>query len=140
MRVIIIVNFFGLLFSCGQERRIEQSIIFPKESWEGSKPVDQGIDAIKMQEALNYLESKSRVNGNKELIIIRNGYMIYSGENVDSTHNIWSCSKTFTSTVLGLLVDEGILSLDQKAANHEPLLMELYPEVTFRHFTTMTSG
>jgi CubicO group peptidase (beta-lactamase class C family) len=118
----------------------KQQNIFPKEKWLTSTPEEQGIDAGQMDAALDYLASKSKHNKNKEVLIIRNGYQIFAGENVDSTHNIWSCSKTFTSTVLGLLVDDGEISLGDKAASYEPLLKKFYPSVTFRYFTTMTSG
>lgn len=137
---IVVAAIIITLFSCNQKKHGDWKSIFPEEKWLISEPIDQGVDQIKMQAALDYLESKSRQNGNKELIIIRNGYMIFSGDQIDSTHNIWSCSKTFTSTVLGLLVDDGILSLDQQASEYEPLLKEYYPDVTFRHFATMTSG
>lgn len=114
--------------------------VFPEEEWLSSTPEAQGVDSKKMKKALDYLASESRHNKNKEVLIIRNGYQIFAGSNTDSTHNIWSCSKTFTSTVLGLLVDDGVISLDDKAAQYEPLLKEFYPDVSFRHFTTMTSG
>ncbi len=114
--------------------------MFPGEKWTVTTPEKQGVDARKMNEALDYLASQSKHNKNKEVLIIKNGCQIFGGENIDSTHNIWSCSKTFTSTVLGLLIDDGLLSLDEKAANYESLLKAYYPDVTFRNFTTMTSG
>ena len=55
-------------------------------------------------------------------------------------HNIWSCSKSFTSTVLGLMISEGKLKLNDLVHPYEPLLKEKYSQVTFRHFTSMTSG
>jgi len=123
-------------FSCSTK----QKAIFPGNEWDISTPEKQGVDTKKMNEAFDYIASKSRHNKNKEVFIVRNGYQIFAGENVDSVHNIWSCSKTFTSTVLGLLIDDGIILIDDKAAKYEPLLEEFYPEVTFRNFTTMTSG
>lgn len=134
--LVIIIVFGSLTASC--DTQPEQ--VFPKEDWQTSTPERQGVDSKKMYEALEYLASQSKKNRNKELLIIRNGYQIFAGENIDSTHNIWSCSKTFTSTVLGLLIDDGRISLDNRAADFEPLLEEFYPDVTFRHFTTMTSG
>ena len=118
----------------------QSSHVFPGDKWEIRSPESQGLDAAKMKAALTFLESKSLRDGIDQVVIIRNGYMIYGGKNIDSVHNIWSCSKTFTSTVLGLLVDDGIISLDDRAAGYEPLLQNLYPSVTFRHFATMTSG
>ena len=115
-------------------------IIFPADKWALSQASEEGLDEALFMEALDYLESNSLHNGNRELVIIKNGKMIFGGPNIDSVHNIWSSSKTFTSMVLGLLVDDGVLSLDEPASRHEPLLKEHYPEVSFRHFTTMTSG
>jgi len=51
-----------------------------------------------------------------------------------------SCLLGFTSSALGLLIQDGTVGLDDKAAKYEPLLAELYPDVTLRHFATMTSG
>ncbi len=118
----------------------QQTIVFPGEEWIINDPEDQGVDTVKFQEALDYLESHSLHNGNRELVVIRNGYMIHAGEHIDSVHNIWSCSKTFTSTVLGLLIEDGVVGLDDLAYIYEPLLKEKYSGVSFRHFTTMTSG
>lgn len=125
-----------LLFNCSRQ----SPVVFPGDEWQQRSPASQGINSEKFQLALDYLESHSLQNGNKELLIIRNGYMIYGGEQIDSVHNIWSCSKTFTSTVLGLLVDDSMVSLDDRAAEYEALLRDFYPNVTLRHFATMTSG
>ena len=132
----ILCSFLLVFFSCNQKKKK----VFPKGEWLISTPEQQGVDSKKMNEALDYLASNSLSNKNREVLIIRNGYQIYAGDNIDCVHNIHSCSKTFTSTVLGLLVDDGKLTLDTKASKYEPLLKDLYPEVTFRHFATMTSG
>ncbi len=134
------IPFFSLLVLLINAGSIQPVPTYPEKEWQISSPEKQGINAKKMRAALEYLERNSKHNGNKEVLIIRNGYQIFGGENIDSIHNIWSCTKTFTSTVLGLLFDEGRISPDDKAADFEPLLKEYYPDVTFRHFATMTSG
>ena len=132
--LIVILTSFSI-YAKAQSKKV-----FPKEEWQSSTPEKQGVNSKRMKEALDYLESNSGHNGNKELLVICNGYVIYEGENIDSTHNVWSCSKTFTSTVLGLLVDDRVISLDTRAAAYEPLLQSFYSEVSFRHFVTLTSG
>jgi CubicO group peptidase (beta-lactamase class C family) len=112
-----------------------------KEIWgERATPQSQGIHEAKMLDALDYLKSKSFQDGIEEVVIVRNGKIIYEGDHVSKKHNIYSCSKVFTSTVLGLLIDENRVKLDDLAAKFEPSLSEFYPEVTLRHFATMTSG
>jgi CubicO group peptidase (beta-lactamase class C family) len=137
MKFLISLILF-VLFAISCNNQYKQ--VYPTEEWQTDVPENQGIDSKKMLEAMDYLESESKYNGNREVVIIRNGYMVYAGENIDSVHNIFSCSKTFTSTVLGLLVEDGLITLDDKTADYEPLLVEYYPDVTFRHFATMTSG
>ncbi len=51
-----------------------------------------------------------------------------------------SCTKSFTSTVLGLLIDDKITQLNTFAQDIIPKMAETYPNVTLLHFTTMTSG
>lgn len=115
-------------------------MIFPERDWIPATPESQGVDAEKMSEALRYLESYCGDDGLRETVIIRDGYLIYQGNNIDAVHNIWSSTKSFTSTALGLLVEDGRVSLDTVAAEYEPLLQEYYPQVTLRHFASMTSG
>ncbi len=128
--------FCNTFFSSGKKKKN----IFPEEEWLDSSPEQQGVNSDRMMKALNYLKSSVNKNGIDEVVIVRNGYVIFEGSNTGRAHGIASCTKTFTSTVLGLLIDEGRIKLDDHAADHEPLLAESYPEVTFRHFTTMTSG
>lgn len=113
---------------------------FPDAEWLTVTPTDFEIDEDKLQEALTYLASKSFEDGIEEVLIVKNGYVIYEGDSTRKAHNIYSCSKVFTSTVLGLLVDVGTLSLDTPVAQHDSSLQALYPAATFRHFATMTSG
>ncbi len=73
-------------------------------------------------------------------MIVRNGYLIWKGSNVDKVHGVWSLTKSFTSTALGLLIDDGKTTLDTKARDIIPDMGDHYPELCLRHFTTMTSG
>jgi CubicO group peptidase (beta-lactamase class C family) len=55
-------------------------------------------------------------------------------------HGVWSLTKSFTSTTLGLLIDDGKAKLDTLAKDYVPSMAAAYPDLTLRHFTTMTSG
>lgn len=107
---------------------------------EKASPSSQGLNEAKLAEALEFLKTRSSRDGISEVVIVRNGKIIYESKNASKTHSIYSCSKSFTSTVLGLLIAEKRVKLDAYAATYEPALAELYPKVTFRHFATMTSG
>ncbi len=113
---------------------------FPGEDWRQTSPEAQGIDSAKLEAAVSYLEDNCGSDGVKELVIIRNGCMIWKGTDIDKVHGVWSLTKSFTSTVLGLLIDDGKATLDTLAKDYVPSMTRTYPDVTLRHFTTMTSG
>ncbi len=115
-------------------------MVFPEEHWQESKPEAQGIDSTKLNAAVSYLKNNSGPDGVKELVIIRNGVMIWKGTDIDKMHGVWSLTKSFTSTVLGLLIDDNKATLDTLAKDYVPSMAEVYPDITLRHFTTMTSG
>ena len=117
-----------------------EQMVFPGKNWEVASPESQRVDATKLQEATALLERTVGKDGVHELLIVRNGRVIWQGDNIDKVHGIWSFTKAFTSTTLGLLIDDGKCALDTKAKDVLHLMAETYPEVTMRHFTTMTSG
>lgn len=117
-----------------------EGAVFPGKDWVEAAAESEGIDSKKLAEAVRYLEDNSGSDGVKELVIIRNGRMIHKGSDIDKVHGVWSLTKSFTSTVLGLLIDDGKASLDTLAMDFVPGMREAYSRVSLRHFTTMTSG
>jgi CubicO group peptidase (beta-lactamase class C family) len=115
-------------------------MVFPGDRWEVATPESQGVDWAKLHAAISYLEQHAPPDGVKELVIVRSGRIVHQGPQIDKVHGIWSGTKSFTSTVLGLLIDDGKCRLDTPARDYVPAMAAHYPEVTLRHFTTMTSG
>ena len=107
----------------------------PHATWPYASPAAVGLDPTQFAAALDVLRDYSGADGLDETFIVRHGQVIYAGPEIDNRHNIYSCTKSLTSTVLGLLIADGKCTPDW-----EPLLAEPYPDVTLRHFTTMTSG
>ncbi|HHW11283.1 MAG TPA: serine hydrolase [Firmicutes bacterium] len=114
--------------------------IFPAEKWPTALPEDLGVDSTRLEQAMEYLAHASQAEGAEEALVIRRGRVIWQGPAVDRLHPVWSVSKVFTSTVLGILVDQGKCSLDTRLCEYAPFLAEQYPTITFRHTVTMTSG
>ncbi len=115
-------------------------MVYPGAAWEEATPASQGVDPAALRDALAYLATHCKEDGLQEVLVIRNGYAIWAGGAIDKVHDIWSCTKSFTSTAVGLMQAEGMLRLDDPVAEREPLLREQYPTATYRHFLTMTSG
>ncbi|MBI3922026.1 MAG: serine hydrolase, partial [Armatimonadetes bacterium] len=101
--------------------------VFPGAKWQEATPESQGVDSAKLKAAVAHVDEKFGADGAKQLVIIRNGYLIWKGPNVDAYHKIFSCTKVFTSTVFGLLSDDGKCSVDDLAVKHLPALDEQYP-------------
>ncbi len=113
------------------------TMVFPGPNWEIATPESQNVDSALLQNALNYLASQMDIS---EAAVIRNGRVIWNGGNLNYRHTVWSTTKSFASTVLGLLIDDGKATLDTRASTRVPELVSRYNGVTLRHFTTMTSG
>jgi predicted amidohydrolase/CubicO group peptidase (beta-lactamase class C family) len=114
--------------------------VFPGADWERATPESQGMDPALLAEAVEYLRQSAGRDGVDELVIVRNGRLVWEGPRAGEAHGVWSVTKSFTSTVLGLLVDDGKCALDSRAAGFVPALARDYGEMTLRHLTTMTSG
>jgi hypothetical protein len=114
--------------------------VFPEDDWIEMSPSSQGVDPQKLEQALAYLESQSGSDGIREVVVIRNGYMIWKGDNIDYRHWTKSIAKIFTSTVFGLLIDDGVCAPETMATTFAPSLEEQYPTTRLEDFATMISG
>jgi CubicO group peptidase (beta-lactamase class C family) len=123
------------------DRVAERPMVFPGDEWATANPESQGIDPAKLRSAIDDLTRQlNEHGGGATLFIERNGYAVWQGPGSDTEFQIYSATKSLTSTLLGLLIDDGKLSLDTLAKDYEPALEEHYPKATLRHFATMTSG
>jgi CubicO group peptidase (beta-lactamase class C family) len=87
---------------------------FPGKDWQVVKPEDEGLDPDKLAAAIEHLKTNAGRDGVKELVIVRRGRIVWHGEDVDKVHGVWSCTKSFTSTALGLLIDDTKCTLDTR--------------------------
>jgi len=132
---------FLLLIMMGGKETLAGGMVFPGAAWTEVTPESQKVDSAKLNVAVDYLRDHSGSNGVKRLIIVRNGRVIWKGSEVDRRQCVWSVTKAFTSTAHGLLIEDGKCKLNTLARQYNPKdLAELYPDVTLRHFATMTSG
>ena len=91
---------------------------FPGVAWEECSPVSKGLDEAKLRRAVDFLQANSGRDGVRELVIVRHGCLVWRGDNIDNVHGVWSLTKSFTSSVLGLLIDEGRVSLYTVSYTH----------------------
>lgn len=117
-----------------------EHVVFPDGDWQRATPESQGYDSQKVEDALAYLKSVVGDDGISQTLLVSRGYVIWSGDDIDQVHPVWSCTKSFLSTCLGLLWDDGKCSPSDLAATYLPELAEKYPKVTLEHLATFTSG
>jgi CubicO group peptidase (beta-lactamase class C family) len=117
-----------------------QEMLFPGEAWTRATPESQLVDPSRLDKAISFLETYTPGSiGAKELVVVRNGRLIWEGPDADRAHHVWSVTKSVTSSVMGLLIDDGMISLDTLAADYFPQLAEKYGDLTLKHLATMTS-
>ncbi len=114
------------------------------------KPLPPGVDAAALQAASDWaFERESPEQVTLSLLIVKGGDIIHEryapGVDVTTRTRTWSTAKSIAVTLIGMLVDEGRLALD------EPLGFEFLPKVsspesdprsaiTLRHVLNMSSG
>jgi CubicO group peptidase (beta-lactamase class C family) len=121
---------------------------WPGKEWRTSTPEEQGLDSEKLHEALDYIRQHD-VNIHS-LLVVRNGYVVLDAYffpyNNRDPHDVASVTKSITSTLVGIAIDEGkIKSVQQPAISFFPKGSvvandERKQRMTVEHLLTMSSG
>ena len=121
--VIIILS---MLVGCGPSTEDLEAVDYTPllgDDWKVSTPVEQGLDPMLVAELyLNAAELETL----KGLLVVKNGQLIaegyFNGGSVDELFDRASATKSFTSALVGIALDQGCLSsVDQK-------MMDFFPE------------
>jgi CubicO group peptidase (beta-lactamase class C family) len=114
--------------------------VFPAQQWQKISPESAGVDPDVLGQALSSFESRCGADGIREMMVIRYGYVIHEGPDCGNVHDTWSMTKSVTSSVFGVLLDQKKCTPQSLAKDFVPSLSQNYPEVTLHHFATMTCG
>lgn len=116
-------------------------------TWKIATPEEQGLNSDTISDICEYIERNGRIDS---FLIVKNGYLVveeyYNGYDKDSYHNTYSCTKSFTSALIGIAIDnKHIKSVDEKVLDFFPeyefrYVDERKKEITIEHLLTMTSG
>jgi len=115
-------------------------------TWSICTPDDQGMNSTMLVEMQNYIEDNVSLNINS-LIIVRHDCLVfeYYAGGVDKSHHIFSVTKSFVSAMIGIAVDQGLLTV-------EDYVLEFFPDFNFQnvdanksalqiyHLLTMSAG
>jgi CubicO group peptidase (beta-lactamase class C family) len=83
--------------------------VWPADTWSCSTPEAQGVDSTRLLDMLKAVKSNNI--GIDGLLVIRNGRLIMEmyryPYKADTLHHIYSCTKSFTSSLIGIALEQG---------------------------------
>ena len=126
--IISVILALSMLVGCGPSTEDLEAVEYtplPGDDWKVSTPTEQGLDPMLVAELYFNATRLSRLYG---LLVIKNGYLVaerYFNEGaVDRKNQLQSATKSYTSALVGIALDQGCLSsLDQK-------MIDFFPEYT----------
>jgi CubicO group peptidase (beta-lactamase class C family) len=121
---------------------------WPTQGWRTATPEGQGMDSALLVDMLDTIwQNDIEIDS---VVVVRNGYVVLDAysypRDADDRHNIYSCSKSVTSALIGIALDKGLIK-----SVHEPVL-DFFPDhtarnldadkkaMTLEHVLTMTTG
>ncbi len=120
---------------------------WPTDGWQTSTPTEQNMDSAKLEAMINYIEEQQFAIDS--ILVIRNGYIVeekYLSTQNDTPHQIYSCTKSIISALIGIAIREGYIdSVDQKVVNFFPErnisnLDSRKQAMSLEHLLSMTTG
>lgn len=115
-----------LIFELTQVSLTSSIQTFPSDYWITATPESVGMDAAKLQQAIDYAFNDVVIDGTpmrqntQGVVIIRHGAIIAekyaSGSSKKSIATSWSTAKSFTSALVGVAIDEGYISSEFSSA------------------------
>ncbi|MEN8790049.1 MAG: serine hydrolase [Flavobacteriaceae bacterium] len=152
-RYSYILILFLLLLSC--EKDEERIIVpadgyqwpvatrpyWPTDDWQTARLENHDMDIAKMDQA-NAFAANDPLS--RALLVVKDGYIVYENYydegGIDASTNLWSVTKSFSSALLGFMMDDGIItSTEQRMADLMPQYPE-FEEITLQHVLTHTTG
>jgi len=144
--MVLILLILGGCGSCKWNLDLIDYTPLSGSDWTVSTPEEQGLDPMLVAEL--YFNA-AKVETLQALLVIKNGYLIaeayFNGGAIDQLTRIQSATKSYTSALAGIAVDQGLISVDDK-------MMAFFPEfaaeiadprknqITVRHLLQMRAG
>ena len=93
---------------------------YPGADWQRADAAAEGFDPAKLAE----IASAAQADGSNCMVVIRHGRLVgewyWNGTNADSAQEVFSVTKSVTSTLVGIAQSRWKLNVDDKAAKYIP--------------------
>ncbi|MHA1636391.1 MAG: serine hydrolase domain-containing protein, partial [Candidatus Thorarchaeota archaeon] len=148
--VVIIVILFLTRIPTAQASILEPEKMdyWPTDEWKASTPESQGMDSIVLNSMVNHY-NRDTIDVDS-LLVVRNGYIVleahFSDSNHNNTHHIYSCTKSITSTLIGIAITRGLIEstdlaiLDILSDFIAIPVDEKKQQIRIEHLLTMSTG
>ena len=136
---LVLLVVFGGNYSCNTNSKDSSTLSY-------ASPESQGVSSDAIISFMNELE-RGGLNMHS-FMLIKNGKVLsecyWPYFNADKKHRMYSVSKSFTSVAIGMMIDEGRISLDDKVADFFPEYLPDNPnpyvlQATVRHLLMMST-
>jgi len=119
----------------------QERLYWPTDEWESASLEDHNINPLKMDLADQFAENDPLA---RALLVIKDGYIVfedyYGDGGEEQSTNLWSVTKSFSSALIGILLDQLTINSTDRLMSE---LMLSYPEfndITLHHVLTHTTG
>ncbi|HEX7114958.1 MAG TPA: serine hydrolase [Steroidobacter sp.] len=119
----------------------------PDHGWTRVAAADVGMDPALLEQASTYARSGAAGEGSG--MIVRHGRIVHSWGDIDIRYDLKSTTKSMGGIALGLAIDEGRLTLTDRADTHLPTIgtppaeneaTGWLSQITILHLATHTAG
>jgi CubicO group peptidase (beta-lactamase class C family) len=132
----------------GQDNQVPLPAYWPTSGWQSTSPEQQGMDSGRLADLLEAIRNENHAI--RSVLIVRNGYLVVEAYFFPFQDGFWhiihSCTKSITSTLIGIAIDQGLI------ANENERVLDFFPEynvqnmnqwkeqLTLKHLLMMASG
>ncbi len=102
--------------------------VWPTDDWATSSPEEQGMNSTALAEIYDHVRtSDARI---RSMLVVRHGFLVAEEYfspilyDVNSTHILFSVTKSFVSCLIGIAIDHGFID------NTSQLLLDFFPDRT----------
>jgi CubicO group peptidase (beta-lactamase class C family) len=124
----------------------DEGVYWPTKGWKTASPEVMGMDSQKLVKAIEYAaDPRHKTDG---VAVVKNGHIVaeaYLGDfGQDSTHISYSMAKSFSSALVGIAIDQGLIpDVDAKLCQYFDEWAcddEKRNKASIRHVLTLTTG
>jgi CubicO group peptidase (beta-lactamase class C family) len=150
LSLLLVVSLFFLPGYPRTSAHASEPDYWPTENWITASPESQGLNPMMLSQMEQYLDTQLWSFALRSILIVRHGYLVYENylglpDRENQTNNIYSCTKSVTSALIGIAIDQGYLNLTDHLVDifsHLTIqnLDSRKAAITVEDLLTMTSG